>query len=408
MLPAIRCEPASLEREPEMMAIQKKATLIRRSATAAAMAALVITPVANAKPTPWLLIASEGEAPNRSVHYLAIDLIGTKTDLSTYDPLEAVKDGKGLQYLQDHQYASVWVVQVLENAKEPDSILYSLNIKCRQKEVQFESASAYYRDDKLETISSDAWMPLPDNWLGRVYTAACDEENVRKAFNAVVVSKAFDNLERMKPLTDLGMIYAGKYELVDYGSELPNFTWSNLWKSGTRPKYTTDKTPEELQQIKAKLDADLAQLGGKADAWQTEIGNMDAERAFITEANKTFKKNDSWHQKVFLNMVGWTEEEIANFWGPPSSSSELGGTRALNYFTENDTRQIRVFEVPVLDSNGKQIGVNQMQAQEGELSACAMTLFLKPGGSKPGYRLIDYKIRSGTNCKLTTLGQSVR
>jgi hypothetical protein len=371
-------------------------------------AATAVAPAVHAEPVAWMLIAQEGEAPNRSVHYLAPDLMVTRTDLSSYDPKEAVKGGKGLQYLQDRQYTNVWVVQVLENATEPDTIFYSLNVRCRQKEVQFARATAVYRNDTEETANSDAWMPIPDNWLGRVYTAACDFDNVHKAIKAAQASKSFDNLEKMKPLTDLGMIFVGKFEAVNYGIELPNFTWKNLWKSGTRPKYTTSKTPEEIRAEKAKMDADLALLAGKADVWQTDIGNMDAERAFITEANKTFKKNDSWHQKVFLNMVGWTEEEIADFWGPPSSGSELGGTRALNYFTENDTRQIRVFEVPVLDSNGKQIGVNQMQAQEGELSACAMTLFLKPGGSKPGYRLIDYKIRNGTNCKLTTLGQSVR
>lgn len=374
----------------------------------AAAAALLMAPAVQAEPTPWLLIAQEGKAPNRTAHYLAIDLMVTQTDLSTYDPKEAVKGGNGLQYLQDRQYTNVWVVQVLENAGEPDSIFYSLNVRCRQKEVQFARATAVYRNDTVETVNSDAWMQIPDNWLGRVYTAACDFDNVAKAIKTAQESKSFDNIEKMKPLTDLGMIFVGKFEAVEYGTALPNFTWQNLWKSGTRPQYTTSKTPGEIQAEKAKMDAELALLAGKADVWQTDIGNMDAERAFITEANKTFRKNDSWHQKVFLNMVGWTEEEIAGFWGPPSSSSDLGGTRALSYFTENDTRQIRVFEVPVLDANGKQIGVDQMQAQEGELSACAMTLFLKPGGSKPGYRLIDYKIRSGTNCKLTTLGQSVR
>lgn len=103
-------------------------------------------------------------------------------------------------------------------------------------------------------------------------------------------------------------------------------------------------------------------------------------------------------------MEGWTEEEIAGFRGVPSSVKDLGGTRAFEYYTENDTRQTRVYEVPLVDSSGKQVGIQQMQAEEGELSACAMTLFLKPGGDKPGYRLVDYKIRNGTNCKISTWG----
>jgi hypothetical protein len=403
---ATRCAPAWQGRRADMAHARNKASLM--CSVTAAGATLIMAPAAHAEPTPWVLIASEGEAPNRSVHYLALDMLVPRTDLSNYDPLEAVKGGKGLQYLQDRQYTNAWVVQVLENAKEPDTIFYSLNVRCRQKEVQFERVTAWYREDKLETVNSSAWSPIPDNWLGRVYTAACDFDTVYKATKTAQASKSFDNLERMKPLTDLGMVFIGKFEAVDYGIELPNFTWKNLWKSGTRPKYTTSRTPEEIRAEKAKMDAGMALLAGKAEVWQTDIGNMDAERAFITEANKTFKKNDSWHQKVFLNMVGWTEEEIAAFWGPPSSSSDLGGTRALSYFTENDTRKTWIYEVPVMDSNGKQVGSQQMQADEGELSACAMTLFLKPGGSKPGYRLIDYKIRNGTNCKLTTLGQSVR
>ncbi len=377
-----------------------------------AAAAAVIAPAAHAEPTAWMLIASEGEAPNRSVHYLAPDLMVTRTDLSSYDPREAVKGGKGLQYLQDRQYTNVWVVQVLENAKEPDSIFYSLNVRCRQKEVQFQRATAVYRNDTVETVNSDAWTPIPDNWLGRVYTAACENEALIKAAQKASQSyregKTADGFEAQKPLTDLGMIFVGKFEALDYGSELPNFTWKNLWKSGTRPKYTTNRTPEEIRAEKAKMEADLAQLSGKAKEWEGNVANLDAEREFITAVNKTFKTKNSSQQKLFFNMEGWTEEEIAGFWGVPTSSNDLGGTRALEYYTENDTRQTRVYEVPVVDSSGKQIGSQQMQTEEGELSACAMTLFLKPGGGKPGYRLVDYKIRNGTNCKISTLGQLTR
>jgi hypothetical protein len=80
---------------------------------------------------------------------------------------------------------------------------------------------------------------------------------------------------------------------------------------------------------------------------------LHAKRAFSTEGIKTFQKNDSWHQKILLNAVGWIEEEVSAFWRPQSSSTDLGGIRVLGYFTENDMRKTWIYEVPVLDSNGK-------------------------------------------------------
>lgn len=406
MPPAIRCGRASLVRRSEMVGTHNTDILMRRFIAAAATAALTISMAPAAHAAEWMLIAGDGIKPDRNVHYLAIDLISTTTDLSDYDPKEAIKDGKGLEYIQDRQIQNAWVVQVLENPKDPDTIFYTVNVKCRQKLVQIKKAFAVYRDATPETITSDEWMPVPDNWLSRVYTAACDTDNVVKAIKAVVDSKAYDNLEKLKPLLDLGMIYAGKWSTLNY-VKLSDFTWDKLWQSGTRPDYTTNKTPEQLQQQADALNAQIAQLGGKATELEGTIGNLDAESEFIAATNKTFKAKNRQQQKIFFNMEGWTEQEIVDFWGVPNSARDYAGTRALEYYAENDTRQTYIQQIAIQDSKGNVTGMREEAQQTGELSACAMTLSLKPGGSKPGYRLVDYNIRS-TNCKASTLGQLVR
>lgn len=385
--------------------ISKTECLKRVFIRAAKSAAMVFMMMPSAQAADWMLIAADGSKPDRNVHYLAIDLISTTTDFSSYDPKEATKGGKGLEYLQDRQIQNAWVVQVLENPKDPDTIFYTINIKCRQKLVQVKKAFAVYRDATPETITSDDWMSIPDNWLGRVYTAACDTDNVLKAIKAVVDSKDYDNAARMKPLLDLGMIYAGKWSTLNY-VKLSDFTWDKLWQSGTRPEYTTNKTPEQLQQQQNAVNAQIAQLGGKATELEATIGNLDAESEFIAATNKTFKTKNRQQQKIFFNMEGWTEQEVVDFWGAPNSARDYAGTRVFEFYTENDTRQTYIEQIAIQDSKGNVTGMREVQQQTGELSACAMTLFLKPGGGKPGYRLIDYKIRS-TNCKVSTLGQLV-
>lgn len=379
---------------------------MRRLATAATIAALAITAISPARAAEFMLIAAEGEKPDRNVHYLAIDLISTTIDFGNYDPEEAIKNGDGKEYLAERAIASAWIIQVLENPKDPDTIWYKVQIKCSQRLAQITEAVAVHRDARAETIGSDTWVPIPDNWLGRVHTAACDNAQVVKAIQAVKASKDYDHSARLKPLTDLGMIYAGQFPMTDF-TKLSDFTWNRLWQSGQRPEYTTTKTAGELAERQKMLDQKMASLAGAAAELDTSIGNQDAERAFIGAVNQTFRTKNSRRQRLFFGMEGWTEQEIVDFWGVPTDVRDYAGTRALEYYTENDTRQVYLEQIPIQDGKGNVTGMQERQTQTGELSVCAMTMFLKQGGGKPGYRLVDYDVRN-SNCKVSTLGQLVR
>lgn len=378
---------------------------MRRLATVAMIAALALATPSAAHATEWVLIAAEGQKPDRNVHYLAIDLIITSIDFDNYDPDEAVKNGDGKQYLEDRVKIKAYIIQILENPKDPDNISYTVEMKCKQKLVQITDATAIYRDGRSEVASPSSWIPIPENWLGRVYTAGCEKAKVVQAIQAIKTGKDFDNRARLKPLTDLGMVYAGQMPFKPI--ILSDYTWENLWRSGQRPEYTSTKTPEQLAEQQKIIDQKMAGLASATAELEASIGNQDAEREFIKSVSQTFKTKNSRRQRLFFGMEGWTEQEIVDFWGVPTDVRDYAETRALEFYAENDTRQIFMEQIPIQDGKGNVTGMQERTTETGELSVCAMTMFLKPGGGKPGYRLVDYDVRNA-NCKVSTLGQLVR
>lgn len=106
-------------------------------------------------------------------------------------------------------------------------------------------------------------------------------------------------------------------------------------------------------------------------------------------------------------MEGWTQAEIIDFWGRPAAVKTIGDVEAFEYYATVDNRQTFIEQQVSTDSKGVVNHIAEVEREVGKLHFCAMRLFLQPGGSKPGLRLIDYDIR-GENCKRSTLGELVR
>jgi hypothetical protein len=337
----------------------------------------------------WVLVGAEGKPPRRSHYYAAFDRVETRT------PIEAIETSANSKNVSKHLDAArlkrVPVIRVFEGAKDPDTISYTLEFKCRERLVSIVDAVVFNRDATTKMMSKPEFIPIPKTWLSGAALVGCDEKKVFEAAQAAGKQKNQD------PLADLGLVYVGNFVL---NTELADITWNTFWKDGTRPEYTTTLTAEEVEQRRqemlAQLESTQKMLGEKAAQVQTSIENDDKEREFIDKVNKTFKTKNNQQQQLFFGMEGWTEEEIVEFWGVPSSSRELSGVRQLDYFSQDDTRQ----SYAVVARNGAVIGTGET----GELRQCEMSLFLREGGGKPGYRLIDYRI-NGENCRRSTLGK---
>jgi hypothetical protein len=367
----------------------------------------------------WVMVAREGAQPNRNVHYLALDEVSSSLDLENFDQGKALamKAADMAKYMEASQIKTAFVVQVMEGTSDPDTIQYTVEIKCVSKQFRITNAFALYRNNETEKMNSLQWAAIPDNWIGRVYTVACEMEDkvapaIQKFYDA---SKRIqknpnasmnDKAEAMLPLAQLGLIYATEIPLIDY-IKLSDFSWKHLWQDGTRPAYTTTKSREEILQEREELNRKVAELDVKTQQFEQQIKGIEAERVFMEKVAANFSKKDGEQRKHLFSLQGWTEKEIVDFWGVPNSERELAGTKALDYRSVIDTRQTVVDNVPVLDAKGATVGMNSVEREIGELSQCDLTLFMEPGGSKPGYRLVDYRI-NGTNCRWSTLGQLVR
>lgn len=342
----------------------------------------------------WVLIGHEGDRPARNHYYADIDDIADRT------PPEAVmavtsktKASEIAQAIEDVRIKRVTVVQVLEPADGPDTVSYQLLFKCKDRLVSIPQAIAWSRDATQKTLSKPTWMSVPRNWIGQAYMIGCEPDKWRPAVEAAAKQK------QQGPLADIGLVYVGDYVL---NTELSDVTWETFWKDGARPEYTTKLTREELEKKRQQTLTMLAdagkQVAQKAAKVRQDIENADKEDAFITRINKTFKSKPAAQQQILFGMEGWTEKEVVDFWGVPLSVRELSGTRQLDYYSQDDTRQ----NVALINGHGQVVSAGQT----GELRECELSLIMREGGGKPGYRLVDYRIK-GQNCHRSTLRRIV-
>lgn len=337
----------------------------------------------------WVLVGAEGKPPRRSHYYAAFDRVEARTPLEAIETSVTSKNAS--KHIEAARLKRVPVIRVFEGAKDPDTILYTLEFKCQERLVSIAEAIVFNRDSTTQTMSKPEFMPIPKTWLNGASLVACEEEKVMAAAQAAGKQK------RQDPLADLGLVYVGDFVLP---TQLSDITWQTFWKDNTRAEYTTTLSPEEVerrrQEMLTQLDATQKMLGEKAAQVQLAIENDDKEREFIDQVNKTFKTKNNQQQQLFYGMEGWTEQELVEFWGVPASARELSGMRQLDYYSQDDTRQ----NYSVVARNGQVVGTGET----GELRQCEMSLFLREGGGKPGHRLVDYRV-NGENCRRSTLGK---
>jgi hypothetical protein len=341
----------------------------------------------------WVIVGTDGARPDRTIWYADFSSLTSRFPPGTDALAARAKDP--LAALEAARIMRIRVQQVLEDAQGPDSIQYSLEFKCQERQVSIPEVNAYYRDNgRSESQSRPNWMPIPDGWLARTAVIACQPEKWEPALNTL--QKKRDP----RALGELGLAYAGSHVM---GTDLPDLSWRQFWKDGTRPAYTTNKSPEELERLRQQTLATLAdtnqQLGQRADTMRQGLKDQHKELSFIAAVAKTFRAKPEAQQRYFNSMQGWSEPEIAAFWGPPSRTYENAQERYLQYRAEDDRRKSFV----VVDGGSNAVSA----AHYGELRQCELNFVLRPGGAKPGWRVVDYQL-TGQNCKASTLGTLVR
>ena len=337
----------------------------------------------------WVLMGAEGNIPDRSHFYAEFDRVDQRYDSEAEGGDQAMMDAAMRSrnmgaYLDARRVMRVRVIQVLEGTQSPDTIEYYVGIKCQARQFRILNATAWQRNSRNDQLGGTNWAAIGSNWASRAHLIACEPDKLQKAIAAVQKSGKSD------ALTKLGLVYAGDMLI---GTELSDMTWANFWRDGKRPAYSTIYTPKESE---ARRQAALAELQ-KAEV---EFGNKAADIRRDLELQKKIERglgsiNEKYYREM-QGMSGASEERVVATFGPPQGHSEANGVRRYDYYFQDTVYDVVQEQMDVMQCQqgmcnkvGETGGATTTKAR---VVQCQRTLFLKPGASDPGYRLIDFQI----------------
>jgi hypothetical protein len=365
-------------------AVMPSSPLDRRVLISAAV--IIMSAAAPASAADWVLLASEGTRPDRSVYLADSGYISKRPpdDISPEELAQRARQFKSpADFLDAQMLRGITVVQTLEGAKEPDTISYDLEFKCADNLVRIAQATAWNRDGTSQTRRRAEWIGVPGNWIEGARTIACNEAAWKRTFG-----KSEDEPRKWAALESTGLSYFGKFGI---GTALPAAVWAKQWPDGTRPAYADDKTLTAEQREKKRQEA-VATLGKGVEQLQKESDKIKDELVMDEQFERALKATSSDFRREMSGMAGRTESQIVDLWGPPASVSEAQGRRRLTYTFAGTLTGVESRPVNVINRQGGVVG----QVPRNEVVTCAATcervLFLREGGRFPGYRLYDFQV----------------
>ncbi|TAH12828.1 MAG: hypothetical protein EAZ11_05025 [Curvibacter sp.] len=351
----------------------------------------------------WAVIHMDGERPNRMVYFANMDIIASRDDpmerFEVFKKVQAQKvpyDQWDARIEAMYKRREVQVYQVLENPDGPFVRDLTLLFDCPANTVTVRSnLQVYHHNGRNDHGPTGGPHPVASAWLKQARRVGCEEASWQTAVKADRARGGNSQAELVK----LGMFLA--LDGVVYWEHY-DFAFGKFWKDGAQRQLSSDKSPEQVEQLRKEIIAKNEQAGKSIGATvakvEAQIQGEDAERAFINAVTATFAKKSDIKRRTMSPQVGWTESELVAFWGVPQQVSELAGARVLVYRNESDERQTQ----NTVDMRSGQV-VNS--STTGQLRKCELSLFLKPGGKVPGLRLVDFNM-GGENCNIDTLGKN--
>jgi len=351
--------------------------------------AAVVLMLAIARPAAaadWVLLASEGTRPDRSVYLADSGYISKRPpdDISPEELSQRARQFKSpADFLDAQMLRGITVVQALESAKEPDTINYNLEFKCADNLVRIAEATAWNRDGSSQTKNRPAWIRVPSGWIEGARVIACDEAAWKRTFG-----KSDDEPRKWAALESTGLRYFGKFGI---GTALSNAVWAKLWADGARPAYANDPTMTAEQREKKRQEA-VATLGKGVELLQKESDKMKDELVMDEQFERALKAASSDFRREMSGMAGKTESQIVDLWGPPATVSEAQGRRRLTYTFAGTTTGVESKPVAIVNQKGGVVGQTTQLEVVTRAATCERVLFLREGGRFPGYRLYDFQV----------------
>lgn len=363
----------------------------------------------------WMLLGDgdkleAGVTPDRVMHFAFAGNIRNLTDQNakiaeiTRDPNPKTIDMR----LKALEVQEMDVVEIFENPSAPGFKMLTMQFQCTKKLYRVVKAEAKERNSLHRFSGATKWQPyVATDWQSRAYFLACAKEIWEPMAQAEIQQmQQKKTVTTQTSLRDYGVGIIGAWTKDEGLNRVYRLTWDKIWVGSAKPvpfHHNRNASEEaEYQAWKKGNDAVIAQNAKDAPVLKQSIASlegqvtgelkgMDAEREFILAVNKTFKTKSKMAQKFFFGTEGFTEEEIVQRWGVPKNIRDFGGIRAIEYSKVIDTRATKIDYVPNIGTDGKTYGHTEVKTDTGSITQCVMNLHLKPGGNKPGYRLVDFK-----------------
>ncbi len=310
----------------------------------------------------WWFVWAGGASPSREVIYidsLSVDEVVDHT---------AIMSGKKftkwpIDYIQAEG------VLVSENIEKPAKTSGRVRVKCDARQIMFDTSYQLYWDtDRSVTVPPTAWFDIGNE------------------LRFVQIAKF---LCEPKSRTDKNMMMR-----VDQSSDPMNVTWSAIWNDAKKPEFTTKKTRAEID---AEYETTLAQtkkiISDSTTTAEKRLEDMNIENAFMASVRKNFQSKGKKFNTLFYSMPGWDEAEINSAWGAPLRAGWEGETRLLVYPYQDTVYDQVESPIDVMQCQGggcNKVGETTQTSNVARTVNCERVLYLRPGGSKAGPRLVDY------------------
>lgn len=273
-----------------------------RSTALTSVAMFLLMPSA-AYASDWWLVFAEGGKPERQAHYVDLDsmrVIRDPSKLMTTDFKTELKDADLIDYV------SFEGVTVNESSKSPAKAATEYRVKCREQMIAMTASSELWRHDEVKQLPDRNWTAVDGNMLLSQLHAFICAPNKRDANGMLRVTSEFDPMP---------------------------VTWSVFWADGTEPKWTSNRSAEE---INAEIDSSMAATRetlaqGMAMA-TAKLQKIETDRdQTILDQKKLFSQMRQRAAPVLHSWMGLPERSLVASWGVPHQSYDSAGSRFLYY-----------------------------------------------------------------------------
>lgn len=259
----------------------------------------------------YLLFWQEGQKPERKVFFASMESAGITGDVR-----------------------SLAVTEIYESSDGPFASEFHCEFRISDNKCRLTRGIDYFRDDeRKKEYSHPAWQEVPYNWQRRAFEFAAEEPLWRNAFKLDLHNARLTGGGEQRALAAQNCLYAGQHF---WPSSLDQFTWTNLWSDGVRPRFTSSKPLEVQERERAEFIAYLewAQrlLGGYAAAGRSGLKEMELEAEFEKAKRESAERRPfSRMNKQLESWIGRKESELVAQQGPPSFTKDEKGLRTLTY-----------------------------------------------------------------------------